>query len=117
MFCGTAVRRGEKKVRVWNTVTGQCLHTAKLEAAIISVSFHPSGNVLAIASGQFVYLWDYNVSEKNNNQKPNMYVFYATTHRCIKVSLFLCVCNEVPASSATRSIVEYCSSFRGSCVA
>lgn len=49
------------KVRVWNAATGQCLHTATLEAAIISLSFHPSGNVLAIASGQFVYLWDYNV--------------------------------------------------------
>lgn len=52
---------------MWNTATGQCLRTAALEAAIISLSFHPSGNMLAIASGQFVYLWDYNV---RNREKP-----------------------------------------------
>lgn len=47
-------------------VTGQCLHSATLEAAIISLSFHPSGNMIAIASGQHVYLWDYNVRARRH---------------------------------------------------
>lgn len=48
---------------MWNTTTGRCLHSATLGAAIISLSFHPLGDFLAIASGQFVYLWDYNVRD------------------------------------------------------
>ena len=47
---------------MWNVSTGQCLHTATLEAAIISLSFHPSGRMIAMASSLYVYLWDYNVS-------------------------------------------------------
>lgn len=50
------------QVKVWNASTGQCLHTATLEAAIISLSFHPSGRMIAMASSLYVYLWDYNVS-------------------------------------------------------
>lgn len=46
---------------MWNASTGQCLHTATLEAAIISLSFHPSGRMLAMASSVYIYLWDYNV--------------------------------------------------------
>lgn len=51
------------QVRVWNTSTGQCLHAATLTGPIISLSFHPSGRMLAVASSLYVYLWDYNVSE------------------------------------------------------
>lgn len=50
------------QAKVWNVSTGQCLHTATLEAAIISLSFHPSGRMIAMASSLYVYLWDYNVS-------------------------------------------------------
>lgn len=48
---------------MWNTSTGRCLHKVALEAAIISLSFHPSGRMLAMASSLYVYLWDYNVSD------------------------------------------------------
>jgi activator-of-BECN1-regulated-autophagy protein 1 len=39
---------------------GVCLYTLNLQdSAIISVSFHPSGSILAIASGSILYLWDF----------------------------------------------------------
>ncbi|CAN0439248.1 unnamed protein product, partial [Laminaria digitata] len=49
------------QVKVWNIATGRCLYSSTLSVAIISLSFHPTGRVLAVASGQSVYLWDYKV--------------------------------------------------------
>jgi activator-of-BECN1-regulated-autophagy protein 1 len=39
------------QVRIWNWQTKQCLQMIRLEFAIISLSFHPTGHVLAIANG------------------------------------------------------------------
>jgi hypothetical protein len=36
---------------LWNWHTKQCLQMIQLEFAIISLSFHPTGRVLAIANG------------------------------------------------------------------
>ncbi|CAK4110251.1 unnamed protein product [Aphanomyces euteiches] len=47
------------QIRFWDVYTGKCLYEATLRHAIISVSFHPSGNVIGIASGTCVYTWDY----------------------------------------------------------
>ncbi|KAF0755920.1 hypothetical protein AaE_004816 [Aphanomyces astaci] len=47
------------QIRFWDVVTGKCLYEATLRHAIISVSFHPCGTVLGIASGTCVYTWDY----------------------------------------------------------
>ena len=38
---------------------GVCLAMIRLQYAIISLSFHPSGHVLAAASGSKVHLWDW----------------------------------------------------------
>lgn len=46
----------------WDIETGRCLYVSTLRHAIISISFHPSGDILAIASGTCVYTWDYQVS-------------------------------------------------------
>ncbi|CAM9881884.1 unnamed protein product, partial [Scytosiphon promiscuus] len=67
------------EVRVWNASTGQCLHVATLEAAIISLSFHPSGRMLAMASSLYVYLWDY-----NNNARPFIAWAHSHTLRCVR---------------------------------
>lgn len=56
MSCGH-----HEKVRIWNALTGQCLHLVREDWPVISLSFHPSGQVLAFASGPFVCLWDYQV--------------------------------------------------------
>ncbi|CAM9203133.1 unnamed protein product, partial [Choristocarpus tenellus] len=66
------------EVRVWNTVTGQCLYSTVLDNAIISLSFHPSGKVIAIASGQSVYLWDY-----HNKTSPRVEWTHQHTLRCV----------------------------------
>jgi activator-of-BECN1-regulated-autophagy protein 1 len=47
------------QVRVWNWNDGICLKMIRLDHAIISLSFHPSGHVLAIASGSRLHFWDY----------------------------------------------------------
>ena len=47
------------QVRVWNWEQGQCLQMIRLDYAIISLSFHPSGHILAIASGTRLHFWDY----------------------------------------------------------
>ncbi|KAF0715334.1 Aste57867_3431 [Aphanomyces stellatus] len=47
------------QIRFWDVYTGKCLYEATLRHAIISVSFHPSGDIIGIASGTCVYTWDY----------------------------------------------------------
>lgn len=45
------------QVRIWNWKEKQCLQMVRLDYAIISVSFHPSGNLLAIANGTRLHFW------------------------------------------------------------
>ena len=50
------------EVRIWDTVSGRCLHQATLDLPIISLSFHPSvtgAHVLAIATFHSLWLWPY----------------------------------------------------------
>jgi hypothetical protein len=47
------------EARVWNCTTQICLRKAEFNRAIISLSFHPSGDILAVAAGTAIYLWDY----------------------------------------------------------
>lgn len=45
------------QVRIWNWKTNTCLAMIRLEFAIISLSFHPSGKLLAIANGTRLHFW------------------------------------------------------------
>lgn len=45
------------QVRVWNWERKLCLQMVRLEFAIISLSFHPTGTVLAIANGTRLHFW------------------------------------------------------------
>lgn len=47
------------QVRVWNWPKKVCTQMIRLEYAIISLSFHPTGHILAIASGSRLHFWDY----------------------------------------------------------
>ena len=38
---------------------GICLNMIRLNHAIISLAFHPGGEILAVASGSMLHLWDY----------------------------------------------------------
>ena len=66
------------QVRIWDWVSGTCLQMIRLEFAIISLSFHPSGSILAIANGTRLHFWGFPTlteakavqmdSEKTGNQ-------------------------------------------------
>ena len=47
------------QVRVWDWHQRACLHMIRLDYAIISLSFHPSGHILAVASGSRLHFWDF----------------------------------------------------------
>jgi len=61
------------QVRVWNWCDKVCLQMVRLEFAIISLSFHPSGRVLAIANGTRLHFWgmDDNCSSSSSNNNGN----------------------------------------------
>lgn len=48
------------QVRLWNWPDKVCLQMIRLEFAIISLSFHPAGNLLAVANGTRLHFWGYN---------------------------------------------------------
>jgi activator-of-BECN1-regulated-autophagy protein 1 len=45
------------QVRVWNWEEKTCLQMIRLEFAIISLSFHPTGRLLAVANGTRLHFW------------------------------------------------------------
>ena len=47
------------QVRVWDWKERICLQMIRLDFAIISLSFHPTGHILAVASGPKLHFWDY----------------------------------------------------------
>ena len=57
------------QVRVWNWKEKACLQMIRLEFAIISLSFHPGGQILAIANGTRLHFWGYATNRDTNN--PN----------------------------------------------
>ena len=54
----------ESEVYNYEKGIGVCLQMIRLNHAIISLSFHPSGEVLAIASGSTLHLWDYDEEKR-----------------------------------------------------
>mmetsp|Transcript_2305 Transcript_2305/g.3346 ORF Transcript_2305/g.3346 Transcript_2305/m.3346 type:complete len:621 (-) Transcript_2305:205-2067(-) len=61
------------QVIVWNWTKQDMLNRIRLNHSIISLSFHPSGKILAIASGSKLHLWDYQniaaASASNSSQQ------------------------------------------------
>ena len=53
------------QVRIWNWVEKSCLQMVRLDFAIISVSFHPSGKLLAVANGTRLNLWGVHPKKRN----------------------------------------------------
>ena len=48
------------QVRLWHWPDKVCLQMIRLEFAIISLSFHPAGNLLAVANGTRLHFWGFN---------------------------------------------------------
>jgi activator-of-BECN1-regulated-autophagy protein 1 len=55
------------QVRIWDWKKKLCIHMVRLEFAIISLSFHPSGQVLAIANGTRLHFWGVDCSESSQS--------------------------------------------------
>lgn len=51
---------------VYGSRQGVCLTMIRLSSSIISLSFHPQGQILAIASGRTLHLWAYENSNEQN---------------------------------------------------
>ena len=66
------------QVRVWDIKTGECIKMVRLYNAIISLSFHPYGNLLSIACGNALYLWDY-----VNKDSPHAEWAFEHALRCV----------------------------------
>jgi activator-of-BECN1-regulated-autophagy protein 1 len=59
------------QVRVWNWVEKTCLQMVRLEFAIISLSFHPSGRLLAVANGTRLHFWGMDHGTTRNIPGPS----------------------------------------------
>lgn len=57
------------QVRVWDWYQRRCLQMVRLDYAIISLSFHPEGHILAIASGSRLHFWDYGNHAGGSNEQ------------------------------------------------
>ncbi|KAK3268211.1 hypothetical protein CYMTET_23274 [Cymbomonas tetramitiformis] len=49
----------DHEVRIWNAHTAECINTFDFGRPIASLAFHAVGNILAIASGHRLYMWEY----------------------------------------------------------
>lgn len=97
------------EVRVWNAETGQCLAYAEVGGSVMSLSFHPEGSVLAIASGRRestfwgeLYLWDYrNARSVGGAPNPKNVYGHEFGLRCVRfnpsgTALILALANVNP---------------------
>lgn len=57
------------QVRVWNWALRQCLQMVRLEFAIISLTFHPSGKCLCIANGARLHFWKVQGDDNEQHQR------------------------------------------------
>eukprot|EP00873_Tetraselmis_striata_P042308 jgi/Tetstr1/462572/TSEL_007558.t1 len=49
----------DHEVRLWSAGTGECLNIWDFGRPISSLAFHSQGNVLAVASGHRLHMWEY----------------------------------------------------------
>ena len=59
----------ESEAYNYDTGIGVCLNMIRLNSAVISLSFHPSGEVLAMASGSSLHFWDFNEEKRKKERK------------------------------------------------
>lgn len=52
----------DHEVRLWNAKTSECIGSRDFYRPIASIAFHAEGELLAVASGHKLYLWNYNRS-------------------------------------------------------
>ncbi|KAM0028268.1 putative transcription factor WD40-like family [Helianthus debilis subsp. tardiflorus] len=50
----------DHEVRLWNANTSECIRSRDFYRPIASIAFHSEGELLAVAAGHKLYLWQYN---------------------------------------------------------
>lgn len=73
------------QVRVWNWNEDTCLQMVRLEFAIISLSFHPSGSLLAVANGTRLHFWGVDPPKQPSNERAHQLTEMDLRHmlRCV----------------------------------
>ncbi|XP_064947993.1 uncharacterized protein LOC135598322 isoform X1 [Musa acuminata AAA Group] len=54
----------DHEVRLWDTETADCIGSHDFYRPIASIAFHAQGELLAVASGHKLYIWNYNKREE-----------------------------------------------------
>ena len=75
-------------MRVWSIETNSCLSVNRLDYSIISLSFHPSGDFLAIASGATLEVWNWNRAPSQTNRNHIVHCHPVVHNRNIRAVLF-----------------------------
>ncbi|KAM7263550.1 hypothetical protein ACFE04_001233 [Oxalis oulophora] len=60
----------DHEVRIWNANTSACIGIHAFYHPIASIAFHAEGELLAVASGRRLYVWNYNL--KGEASSPTM---------------------------------------------
>ncbi|GMH20069.1 hypothetical protein Nepgr_021910 [Nepenthes gracilis] len=50
----------DHEVRLWDATTAECIRSRDFYRPIASIAFHAQGELLAVASGHKLYIWQYN---------------------------------------------------------
>lgn len=65
-LCSEVLASGslDHEVRLWNARTADCIGSRDFYRPIASIAFHAQGELLAVASGHKLYIWNYNRREE-----------------------------------------------------
>jgi activator-of-BECN1-regulated-autophagy protein 1 len=70
------------QVRLWDWRKNVCLQMVRLDYAIISISFHPTGQLLAIANGTRLHFWGLDpLDEDNRDEESAQETIVASSNR------------------------------------
>nr|POE82163.1 isoform 4 of activating molecule in becn1-regulated autophagy protein 1 [Quercus suber] len=71
------------EVRLWDASTSECIGSRDFYRPIASIAFHAKGDILAVASGHKLYIWQYN--KRGEASHPN---FILKTRRSLRAVHF-----------------------------
>nr|POE56015.1 isoform 2 of activating molecule in becn1-regulated autophagy protein 1 [Quercus suber] len=57
------------EVRLWDANTSECIGSRDFDCRIASIAFHAKGDILAVASGHKLYIWQY--KKRGEASQPN----------------------------------------------
>ncbi|CAL4962030.1 unnamed protein product [Urochloa decumbens] len=56
----------DQEVRLWDANTSDCIGSQDFHRPIASIAFHARGEILAVASGHKLYIWNYNKRDESS---------------------------------------------------